>query len=148
MTPEPASGLLQAGEHTYPLRVYYADTDAGGVVYHATYLAYAERARAEMLRCAGVFDGRSLMDGGTAFVVRHAEMDFQAPARLDEVLSVASRITQIGGASLTIEQRIRRDDRDLVTIIVRLVCIDARFQAVRVPQALRDAFLPYVSAAV
>lgn len=148
MTNEPQTGTLIEGEHRYPVRVYYTDTDAGGVVYHATYLAFAEKARAEMLRCAGVHDTRSLMDGGTAFVVRHAAIDYQAPARLDDALVVVSRITQLGGASLTIEQKVQRDDRDLVTIIVRLVCIDSRFQAVRVPQALRDAFTPFIAAAV
>jgi acyl-CoA thioester hydrolase len=145
MMTKPEAGILNAGEHVYPLRVYYADTDAGGVVYHATYLAYAERARAEMLRCAGVLDTRLPGEGGVIFVVRHAEIDYQSPARLDEALTVVSRITQLGGASLTIEQRVRRDDRDLVTIIVRLVCIDGKFQPVRVPQALRDVFTPWLA---
>ncbi len=159
----PARGRLTAGVHRLPLRVYYAETDAGGVVYHARYLDFAERARAEMLRCAG-FESRSLVDGGIAFAVRSCTLDFVAPARLDDALVVESRVTQIGGASLTIEQVVKRvdrvdqggtaqsgdtsvtADRDLVTIIVRLVCIDARFQPQRVPQALRDAFAPGLEA--
>jgi acyl-CoA thioester hydrolase len=134
------SAVQQIGAvHSMPVRVYYADTDAGGVVYHANYLAFAERARAEMLR--ELCDGQVPLGqpGGYGFVVRHATMDFEVPARLDDHLVVESRVTAMGGASVTIEQRVRRDDRALVTMLLRMVCIDDQFRAVRIPPDLRRA---------
>lgn len=137
----PSSGqLMPDGSHRFPVRIYYADTDAGGVVYHGNYLALAERARTEMMRAAGFARGPLLEEGGIAFAVRSMEVDYQAPARLDDALVIVTRVLKIGGASLHVEQRFTRAGRDLVTILLRLVCIDRRFQAVRVPDELRSAF--------
>src|ERR1700690_1768567 len=94
--------------HCYSCRVYYEDTDAGGVVYHSNYLKYAERARTELMRTAG-FDHTTLAkEHAVLIVVRHCAIEFIAPARLDDALEVRSRITTIGGASLTIRQEIFR----------------------------------------
>ena len=96
---KPCAGKLDGGVHVFPVRVYYEDTDAGGVVYYANYLKFAERARTEMMHLldAGY---RDLITARTvAFAVRRCEVDFLAPARLDDVLEVRTSVTETGGAS-------------------------------------------------
>src|SRR5476651_552303 len=117
--------------HCYTVTVYYEDTDAGGVVYYANYLKFAERARTELLRSGG-FDHTALMqDHGVQIVVRNCTAEYILPARLDDALEVRSRITNMGGVSFTIRQEILRLATDatltspLVVVEVRLACIDA-----------------------
>ncbi len=93
-------GRFDAGNHFYPLRVQYEDTDAGGIVYHAQYLAFAERARSAWLRCLGIDQPAMLADDGLGFVVRRIEVDFHLPAGLGDVLDVESGLLRLGGASL------------------------------------------------
>ena len=131
--------------HTWPIRVYFEDTDAGGVVYHGNYLKFAERARTELMR-AGGFDHSGLAkEHGVLIVVRDCTMEFIAPARLDDALEVRSRITTIGGASLSIRQEVFRPmpetggDRLLVRVDLRLACIDQEFRPARLPPALKRA---------
>lgn len=138
------SGVIDGGIHRMPIRVYYAETDAGGVVYHANYLAFAERARTEWLRILGEGQVPLGQDGGFAFVVRHCTLDYQAPARLGDLLEVVTAVKAIGGASVTVEQRVQRDRHTLVTIVLRLVCIDGEFRAIRVPDRLRAALGAYL----
>lgn len=135
----PCAGKFEKGEHVFPVRVYYEDTDAGGIVYYANYLRFAERARTEMMH---------LLDGGyrnliaerrIAFAVRRCEVDFLAPARLDDVLEVRTSLTEVGGASVKAEQAIRRGKDELTRICVRLACIDPAGRAVRIPAPLRAA---------
>ena len=102
-----------------------------------TYLAFAERARTEWLRILGRRAVPLVADGSCAFVVRVVELDYQAPARLDDLLEVVTAVKAIGGASLTVEQQVQRDRHTLVTIMLRLVCIDGEFRAIRVPDRLR-----------
>ena len=102
----------------FPVRVYYEDTDAGGLVYHASYLRFAERARTEALRLTGTEQGRMLAETGLGFVVRRMEIDFRAPAVLDDVLEVVTRMSEIGGASLRAEQTIRRAGATLVHMLL------------------------------
>ena len=89
--PTPEQGLIEGRVHRLPLRVYYEDTDAGGIVYHAGYLRFAERARTEMLRCLGC-DHATLRALGLIFAVRRCMADFLAPARLDDRLVVETRL--------------------------------------------------------
>ena len=138
----PDGGALAAGEHRLPVRVYYEDTDAVGVVYHATYLRFAERARTETLRCLGLEHGSLRAHFGLAFTVRRCVVDYLAPARLDECLEVRTRLVRLGGASLDLEQWIVRDQRLLVRLDVRLALISSALRAVRLPQALIDALAP------
>jgi acyl-CoA thioester hydrolase len=135
-------GLIVAGEHRLPVRVYYEDTDAVGVVYHANYLRFAERARTEMLRCLGLEHGSLGARLGLAFTVRRCVLDYLAPARLDDRLEVRTRLARVGGAWLDLEQRIVRGDRLLVRMEVRLALISSALRAVRLPQALLDALAP------
>src|SRR5882757_8943288 len=95
-------------EHRFPVRIYWEDTDAGGVVYYANYLKFAERARSEMLRAANFDHGALARDHGVQIVVRNCAIQYIAPARLDDALEVCSRITNMGGASFMIRQEIVR----------------------------------------
>lgn len=117
----------------YPVRVYYEDTDAGAVVYHARYLAYAERARTEALRAAGAPHAELMRDHGLAFVVRRAEMDYLRPARLDDELNVVTGPWVLGGARVTVAQRIERSGQVLVKALVQLAAVGADGRPARIP---------------
>ncbi|MGL4454898.1 MAG: YbgC/FadM family acyl-CoA thioesterase, partial [Plesiomonas sp.] len=91
--------------YQWPVRVYYEDTDAGGVVYHARYVAFFERARTELLRSSG-FEQHTLLQGNIAFAVRRIVVDYRLPARLDDLLTVETEIVTVRGASITFNQRI------------------------------------------
>lgn len=132
------TGGMTPGGHVFPVRVYYEDTDAGGLVYHASYLRFAERARTEALRRAGTEQGRMLSDTGLGFVVRRMEIDFRAPAVLDDLLEVVTRLSDIGGASLRAEQTIRRAGTTLVHMLMKLACIDRQGRPARMPGTLRS----------
>jgi acyl-CoA thioester hydrolase len=140
--PTPDGGAIVAGEHRLAVRVYYEDTDAVGVVYHANYLRFAERGRTEMLRCLGLEHGGLRARLGLAFTVRRCVVDYLAPARLDDRLEVRTGLARIGGASLDLEQRILMQDRLLVRMDVRLALVSPALRAVRLPQALIDALAP------
>jgi acyl-CoA thioester hydrolase len=128
--------------HVYPVRVYYEDTDAGGVVYYANYLKYAERARTELLRSLGANHNDLMASDGVTFVVRNCTVDFRRPARLDDALEVHTRFLKIGGASMSAEQIVRRAGRDLVRMTVRLACVGPSGRPRRLPAALREALKP------
>ena len=98
------ASTLAEGCHHYTLRVYYEDTDAGGVVYHASYLRYAERARTEALRDLGIPHAALIAQYGLMFVVRRIKVDYLRPARIDESLTVVTEPLQVGGASLLLRQ--------------------------------------------
>jgi acyl-CoA thioester hydrolase len=142
---EGASGWMVGRTHHFPLRVYYADTDAGGVVYHATYLAFAERARTEMLRLAGRDQIQLLKDHGLVFAVRNLEADYRRPARLDDLLCIRSHVSHVGGASLHVSQSIWRGDEELVGLAIRLVCMRLDGRAVRIPAEMRHELQDFLS---
>ena len=120
--------------HTFPLRIYYEDTDAGGMVYHANYLKFAERARTEWLRAEGWDHQKLLAEKGCQIVVRRLSVDFQAPARLDDCLSVTTEVTGGSRATLDMKQIIRHEEgRELATILVQLVAIAPGGKVVRFP---------------
>jgi acyl-CoA thioester hydrolase len=135
-------GVIVAGQHRLAVRVYYEDTDAVGVVYHANYLRFAERARTEMLRCLGLEHSGLSASLGLAFTVRRCLVDYLAPAHLDDRLEVRTSLERLRGASLDLEQRIVRDDRLLVRMDVRLALLSPALRAVRLPQALIGALAP------
>lgn len=128
--------------HVFPLRVYYEDTDSGGVVYYANYLRYAERARTEMLRDAGI-EQRALMEAdGIVFAVRRCEVDYLRPARLDDALEVVTRNLEFEGASLWAEQVVRRGSEELARLRLRIACVGAGGRPARLPANLRTALAP------
>lgn len=126
--------------HHLPIRVYYEDTDAAGIVYHANYLRFAERGRTEMLRAAGFEHAQILADTGTAFTVISMQINFKSPAKLDELLDVQTRMVSVGGASMEMAQGIYRGDVLLVDMIVKIACIDRNGKAARLPEAVRELF--------
>jgi acyl-CoA thioester hydrolase len=141
----PTSGAIEDGHHLLPIRVYYEDTDAGGIVYHATYLRFAERARSEFLRVIGWEHERMQAETGLAWAVRRAELDFRAPARLDDALTVATWLTAMGGASIRAAQTVRRGVTELVRLQLQLVLIAPSGRPGRIPLALRGLLLPFLA---
>lgn len=130
--------------HQLTVRIYFEDTDAFGVVYHASYLRFAERARTEMMRGIG-FDHKHLMsENGVAFVVRRCEVDFLAPARIDDLLTVETRATSVKCATIELLQTILRDGREIARLRVLLACMKPEGRAVRIPKAIMAAFAPLV----
>jgi acyl-CoA thioester hydrolase len=109
---------------TWPIRVYYEDTDAGGIVFYANYLKFFERARTEWLRACGVDQNRLAEETGAIFIVRSTAVDYRAPARLDDVVKVASRIERLGRASVDFAQEAWRDGTLLATGSIRVGCVD------------------------
>ncbi|MGH8243158.1 MAG: tol-pal system-associated acyl-CoA thioesterase [Steroidobacteraceae bacterium] len=130
------------GVFTFPLRVYWEDTDAGGVVYYATYLKYLERARSEWLRTLGVDQAALLRDARLQFVVVEANVRYHRPARFDDELVVTAKLAELRGASVTFAQEVRRDGDAgelLVSATVRAACLDS--------DSLRPRPLPKILAA-
>jgi len=121
---------------TWPVRVYYEDTDAGGIVFYANYLKFFERARTEWLRAADVGQQALMQEHGAIFVVKSTSVDYHAPARLDDVLNLTLSIDKIGGASVLFTQEARRGEVLLASAKVKVGCVDA---ATMRPRALPDA---------
>ena len=126
----------------WPVRVYYEDTDSGGVVYYANYLRFMERARSEWLRSLGVEQDQLIEQDGILFAVRHVEIDYLKPARFNDLLEVASRVIEQGRASLSFEQIITRLEAGTKTELcrgkVKIVCLDAgAFRPHPLPEFLR-----------
>src|SRR3954469_14690510 len=136
-------GEIRDGRHTMPVRVYYEDTDFTGIVYHANYLRYMERGRTNYLRLIGA-DHRALFEAtekdapGFAFVVRSMTIDWLKPARMDDVLEVATAPEQVRGASILLSQQCRRGDELLCEAHVRVAFI-SQGRARPLPDALRIA---------
>lgn len=130
---------------TIPVRIYYEDTDAGGVVYYANYLKFFERCRTEWLRAIGHQQAELLRDPGIAFVVRGVAIEFLKPARLDDQLVVGLEVEKISRAQLYFRQHIRRADahvdggwQELVSGSIRIVCVNSKLmKATSIPAFLR-----------
>ncbi|MBP7467595.1 tol-pal system-associated acyl-CoA thioesterase [Thauera sp.] len=122
---------------TLPIRVYYEDTDAGGVVYYANYLKFCERARTEWLRTLGVSQQALIDEQGLGFVVRSVQADYRASARLDDALEVITQVAMLRRASILFEQQLVRGQELLFTARVLLASIDLRRQKpVAIPASL------------
>lgn len=131
-----------ASAHALPVRVYWEDTDASGLVYHASYIRFMERGRTELLRHLGLSQ-RALFEGESGdpiyFVVRRMEVDFIKPAVLDDVLVIETRARELGGASLTLDQRALRNGELLCGAMVKVVCVE-NGRARRMPAEIRAKF--------
>jgi len=124
-----AEFIVAEGRHCYPVRVYYEDTDAGGVAYHASYLRFAERARTEALRDLGIPHAELVERHDLMFMVRRIEVDYLRPARLDDSLTVVTEPLEVGGASVLLRQEVRGPEGACAVLAVRLACVrlgDAR----------------------
>ena len=125
---------------TWTVRVYYEDTDTGGVVYYANYLKFFERARTEWLRAAGFAQQALASEHGLQFVVARLECDYLRPARLDDVIEIDVRVTQAGRASVVFEQTARRGSEVLAQARVRAGCVDTNTLApTSMPETLQRA---------
>jgi acyl-CoA thioester hydrolase len=111
--------------HTHQLRVYYEDTDAGGVMYHAAYLGFAERARTEALRDAGVPHAAMLREHGVIFMVRRLDLEYLRPARLDDLLTIRTETLESGGASVLLRQVFHVEGTAIAVARVLLACVKA-----------------------
>ena len=124
-----------------PVRVYYQDTDAGGVVFHAQYLAFMERARTELLNELGLDLARLAEERRVLFLVYELKARYHAPARLNDMLSVSAEVVKMGRASLVFRHRVERNSELLVEADVTLALVDRdRMRPARVPQELEQAF--------
>ncbi|MGB3875304.1 MAG: tol-pal system-associated acyl-CoA thioesterase [Shinella zoogloeoides] len=142
--PHHLSGELSEAGHRLVQRVYYEDTDFSGVVYHARYLHFMERGRTDYLRLLGVEQGSLVLEEdreGLVFVVHRMEIDFKAPARMDDILTILTSTEKAGGAKMILNQEIRRGDQLLVAARVIIAVINAAGRPRRLPEALAARFL-------
>lgn len=139
------SGELTPSGHRLMARVYYADTDFSGVVYHARYLEFLERGRSDFLRLAGVHH-TELAEGKhgekLVWVVRRMEIDFKAPAKIDDILTIDTRTESVSGARIFMAQQIRRGDEVLIEARVEAAIISESGRPRRFPKEWIDVFMP------
>ena len=128
---------MSESAHELSVRVYYEDTDFGGVVYHANFLRFMERGRTEYIRVRGITQSTMRDDAGEplVFVVRHMDIEFQRPGRMDDLLTIETRVAKRGGASVVMAQRVLRDQEVLVTAAVTIVLVSGG-RARRIPPDL------------
>ena len=137
------AGEIIDGAHHLTQRVYYEDTDFSGAVYHARYLHFMERARTDYLRCLGVAQSTlfETSDEGLAFMVHRMEIDFKAPARMDDVVTVVTRTEKAGGAKMVLQQEIRRAEQLLIVAKVVIAVVNRNGRPRRLPDDLAWQFL-------
>ncbi len=132
--------------HVFPIRVYYEDTDAGGIVYYANYLRFFERGRTEYLRAIGVDHEQLRQNHSLIFAVRSCDLEYLAPARLDDSLTVLTEIQAMGASRLDMRQLIRHEERLLTTARITVVAIGTDAKAKRIPDNLRQLITPLIVA--
>lgn len=144
------AGRIEGETHVLPVRVYFEDTDCGGVVYHANFLKFCERGRSDFIRLLGI-DHQSLANpeqGEPAvFVVRRIEIDYLKPGRMDDVLEVVTSCAEIGNASLVLAQEVRRDGALLARAKVSVVLVSRSGKPQRIGTVVRDALQRFVNQA-
>jgi len=138
--PQPACGVIDGLVHRYALRVYYEDTDAGGVVYHANYLRWFERARSDLLERLGIDQAAALDTGAGAYTVAEASLRYLAPARLGDAIMIETRAETVGRASCTLRQSAWRAETRLTEASVRVGFIGPDGRPRRQPAAWQEAF--------
>ena len=137
--PHQLGGHLADGVHVLPLRVYYEDTDAAGIVYYANWLRFLERGRTELLRLLGQAHSTLREERGISWVVRRCVIDFLKPAHLDEAIEIRTSCGELRGASLVMHQEARRDGETLVSAELLVACMRQGGRPVRLPPAARAA---------
>ena len=123
--------------HLFEIRVYYEDTDMGGIVYHANFLKFIERARSAWVRELGIDQNAMRSGDGLIFAVRRIEADYLGPARFDDALQVETRTVQVTGARLVLEQTVSRAGKRLFQAVVTVVCLTEAGQPARLPANIR-----------
>lgn len=127
--------------HDFPIRIYYDDTDAGGVVYYANYLKFVERARTEYLRALGFENSKIRHDFGIIIVVKSVEADYLSPARLDDVLTIQTRLLTVKNTSFVMEQKAIKNEACIFKMTIVLVCVNEEGRPTKMPDVLKNAFL-------
>jgi acyl-CoA thioester hydrolase len=140
MPPAPPSGTFQGPLHLFPVRVYYEDTDLSGMVYHANYLRWFERARSDLLRLLGIDQRAAAETGEGTYAVAELTIRYLAPARLDDDLTIVTTVAELGAASVRLRQRALRNDDHLAEATVRVGFIAPDGKPRRHPSAWRNAF--------
>lgn len=125
--------------HSLTIRIYYEDTDAGGIVYYANYLKFIERGRSEWVRGCGVDQLKLRAERGMIIVVRKVEADYLRSAVFDDLVTVTTDLLELGGARLELMQKVLRGDEVLFTAKVTLVCVGPDGRAARLPDDIREA---------
>ncbi|MGH6786725.1 MAG: YbgC/FadM family acyl-CoA thioesterase [Novosphingobium sp.] len=138
--PQPPSGLIDGKLHRFAVRAYFEDTDLSGVVYHANYLRWFERARSDFVRLLGIDQRRANEAGEGAFAVAELTIRYAAPARLDDVVVIETRLEELGGASCRMHQRALLGDKLLAEVRERVGFVAPDGRPLRIPVAWRDAF--------
>lgn len=137
----PPKGEVVGGLFAFPVRVYYEDTDAGGIVYYANYLKFAERARTEFLRMLAIHQQQDLQEKQTGFIVRSCHIEYLKSAVLDDVLTVTNQVTEVGAASAIVAQKILRGDEVLATLEVKVIYMNvATHRPTRIPADMVEKF--------
>lgn len=144
----PETGKFEGKTHIYPLKVYYCDTDAAGIVYYANYLRFIEKARGEMISLLGWERDPSAnaeetiyssdQDKIIGFAVKHCDITYEKACRLSDILEVHTKIVKVGGASLSLQQNVMKDNELMVAINITLVAISPDVKAIRIPKELKD----------
>jgi len=142
----PLSGRLDGDVHSLPVRIYYEDTDFSGVVYHANYLKYFERGRSEYMRLIGIHHHElAALETPLAFAVAQINIRYLAPVRIDDLVTVGSRLLDVRGASFSLKQWVEKDGRRRAEGEVQVVCIDMQGRPKRMPKPLLDIIRAQVS---
>ncbi len=132
-------GMIKDGVHILKMRVHYEDTDFSGLVYHANYLKFCERARSDYLRVAGI-DQNTMASDGSAFVVRRMVCDFRKPARFDDVVEVQSWATEVSGARILLAQRVKRIETSIFEAVVTVAMIAKSGKPMRIGAEMAAKF--------
>ena len=143
------AGRIEGAKHILPVRVYHEDTDFTGLVYHANYLKFCERGRSDFVRLAGLsqtgmFTGKGAREPA-AFVVRHMDVDFLKPARMDDVLEIVTSVDEIGGAAMTLLQEVTRDKTVLTRLRIKIVLVGASGKPGRLGELVRASLEPFIN---
>lgn len=132
---------MSLGKHTFPVRVYWEDTDAGGIVYHASHIRFFERGRTEFLRSLGISQSASAdrtSPDALLFAVRRLTIDYLRPAGLDDLLTVETELVKAGGPRLELRQRLMRGDEEIATALVLVAALGGNGRPRRLPAAILD----------
>lgn len=124
-------------KHTINVKIYYEDTDAGGIVYHANYLRYLERARTEFLKEQGI-DVAEYHRKGIFFAVTHVDIAFKSPAQLGDIITVTTEVAELKKASITVKNQIFREDKLLVEALLTFACLNGSYRPTRLPEAFSN----------
>jgi acyl-CoA thioester hydrolase len=143
------AGRIEGRKHILPIRVYHEDTDFTGLVYHANYLKFCERGRSDFVRMAGIrqtgmFEGEGASEAA-AFVVRHMDVDFLKPARMDDVLEIVTSVAELGGATMTLLQEVTREETVLCRLLVKIVLISQSGKVMRLGALVQDGLQAFVN---